>query len=166
MDSIVLIGLSGSGKTSVGRALAKRTGRALFDTDAMVERAAGRSISRIFAEEGEAGFRARERAAVAEAAAAERAVVATGGGTMLDRENAARLKACGTVFWLDRAVEDILRENLSGRPLLRTPDDLRAMAKRRAAIYRAASDVRLSGGNVDELADTILAFCDFGEVGE
>lgn len=158
MDSIILIGLSGSGKTSVGRALAKRTHRPFFDTDELVVRAAGQSIPALFAAEGEAGFRARERAAVEQAAGVPRAVIATGGGTVLDRANVAALKRCGMLFWLDRPVEDILRGDLSGRPLLRSPDDLRAMAKRRAPLYRAAADVRLSGGSIAELCDAILAF--------
>ena len=87
-----------TGKTEVGRRLARALGWPFVDTDALVEEAAGRSVAAIFAEEGEAAFRARERTAVAEACASPAAVIAVGGGALLDPDNrrgAARGRAGG-----------------------------------------------------------------------
>lgn len=91
MKNIVLIGLSGCGKSSLARRLARRLKRPLLDTDAMVEAAAGKSVARIFAEEGEACFRDWESRCAREAAAATGAIVATGGGMVLREENMATI---------------------------------------------------------------------------
>ena len=85
--NIVLIGYRGSGKTSVGRLLADRLGWAFVDTDDLIESQAGTSIADIFATEGEAGFRAREREAIAKATQDARRVIAVGGGAVTDRRN-------------------------------------------------------------------------------
>src|SRR5262245_66535536 len=84
---VILAGFMGTGKTEVGRRLARSLGWTFVDTDALVESAAGRSISAVFADEGEAAFRAREREAVARACAMTAAVVAVGGGALRDPES-------------------------------------------------------------------------------
>src|SRR5690242_10072805 len=89
---IALIGLSGSGKSSAGRRLADRLGWPLLDTDALIALAAGRTVARIFAEEGEARFRDRETSALEQALAGYPAVVATGGGIVLRDANRALLR--------------------------------------------------------------------------
>lgn len=116
--NLVLIGMPGSGKTTVGRLLAARLGMGFADTDAMVEAAAGRTIPEIFALDGEDTFRALESAAALSAAALENCVIATGGGMVLREENMAALGASGIIFFRDRAPEDIMNENHIGRPLV------------------------------------------------
>ena len=92
MKNVVLIGFMGTGKTSTGRALAQRLGRAFVDLDRMIEEEAGRSIPEIFASEGEAAFRALEREAVRRTAKRRALVISTGGGTVKDAANMALLK--------------------------------------------------------------------------
>ena len=119
--NIVLIGFMGTGKSAVGRALARRTGWRYLDTDAEVERAAGKSIPQIFAEDGEEAFRAQEAAFLASLAHTDNLVLSTGGGTPLRPGNANLLKRTGTVVWLRVAPQAILSRvahSLHERPLL------------------------------------------------
>ncbi len=117
---IILAGFMGTGKTDVGRRLARDLGRPFVDTDALVESGAGRSVATIFASEGEAAFRARERAAIEEACALGAAVIAVGGGALLDLENRRRLFAAGPVVCLRATPAEILRRvgEARDRPLL------------------------------------------------
>jgi shikimate kinase len=103
---IFLVGYRGSGKTSVARLLAGRLGWDWLDADEVLERRLGRTIRQVFAEEGEAGFRAREAALLEELAGLERHVVATGGGVVLRPENRARLRG-GRVVWLTADAETL-----------------------------------------------------------
>src|SRR5437867_10183399 len=100
MGVIVLTGFMGTGKSEVGRRLARRLGRAFVDTDAMVEARAGKPVAAVFTDEGEPAFRRLERDAVADAAASGEAVVAVGGGAVLDPVNVATLRAAGVVICL------------------------------------------------------------------
>src|SRR5439155_14993356 len=111
----------GSGKTEIGRRLAERTGRTFIDTDEVVE-SEGSSIADIFAGEGESAFRERERRAVQQAARARRAVIATGGGAVLDAANVKALRRGGVVVYLKVATDELLRRLGSARtrPLLRS----------------------------------------------
>ncbi len=117
--TIWLVGMMGSGKTSVGRRLAARLQRRFVDTDQEVERAAGAPVSRIFEREGEAGFRARERRTI-EALEGAAAVVSLGGGAVAQAGIAERLAASGTIVYLRARPETLLRRVGSGetRPLL------------------------------------------------
>ena len=116
--NIVLIGMPGCGKTAVGRELAGMLHRMLVDTDQLVEQEDGRTIPDIFAQEGEAAFRDRETAAARKAAQMQGVIIATGGGMVLREENMRALRESGVVFFRDRALEDILGGDLTGRPLL------------------------------------------------
>src|SRR5690606_21135862 len=127
--TIWLVGAMGAGKSAVGPRLAARLGLPFVDADAEIERAAGASIAAIFEREGEASFRARERAAI-EAQAGRAAVVALGGGAIAQPGAAERLAATGTVVWL-RARPETLAARVgdgAGRPLLASlaPDERRA----------------------------------------
>jgi shikimate kinase len=153
---VFLTGPAGGGKTTVGALLAARLGYVLVDLDREVERRTGRTVAALFAERGEAGFRRAEAAALAEAAVRPRAVVATGGGALLDPPSRALAHAAGPVVYL-RATPDTLAARLAGdttRPLLLdaegrplAPDALRA----RLAALLAERDpsYRLADGIVD-----------------
>ncbi len=117
--NIVLIGMPGCGKSSVGRELSALLHMILVDTDQMVEQAADCTIADIFAAEGEASFRDRETAAVRRAAQMSGVVIATGGGVVLREENMEALAKTGVIFFRDRDLADILGEDLSERPLLK-----------------------------------------------
>lgn len=116
----------GCGKTTVGRQLAKRLGRSFADTDHEIEARTGVRIPTIFEIEGEAGFRRRESQVIAELAAEQDLVLATGGGAILDPANRAALAASGVVIYLN-APPDLLFERTRhdrNRPLLRVADPL------------------------------------------
>ena len=155
--SIVLIGFMGSGKSSVGRLLARQLGWPRWDTDEMVARELGRSIPEIFAEWGEARFRETESAVLRKLDPQENAIIVTGGGIVLRPENITRLRELGTVVWL-RADLETLRERLSrrkNRPLLQTPDPASTIAKllgERERFYEAAADFAVDTNGRDHLA--------------
>lgn len=163
--NIVLVGLMGSGKTSVGRLLARRLGRPLIDTDWLIAQEAGCSIPEIFAAEGEAGFRDREARVIARVAAADGQVVATGGGAVLRPENREALRGSGLVIWLEASPEALYeRTRLQGiaqRPLLASDDPLgrlRSLAQARAGAYAAAAHcaVKTDGRSVETVVADIL----------
>ena len=156
---VVLVGLPGSGKSAVGRRLAHRHEARFVDLDETIEKAAGRSIPQIFAERGEAGFRALERQAVldlgpADPDAAIRTVVATGGGTVVDPRNRWALYRGRLPVWLDVRPEVLaqrLRRSPNVRPLIAGRDPMgaiRDLSRDRERFYSAAH--RLNG--VAELA--------------
>ena len=163
--NIILVGLMGAGKTTVGRLLAKRLKRPFYDSDEQIERRCGVRIPVIFDIEGEAGFRARERAAVALACSVSEAVVATGGGTLVDPENRRRLLASGSLICLSATPEEILRRvrDVASRPLLATANGDRlgrveALLAERAAVYGlAAHQVDTTGLSVDEVVERVRA---------
>lgn len=151
--SAVLCGPMGSGKTTVGRLVAEKTGRPFADLDAWIERKAGKSVSALFAERGEAGFRTLEREAVLALAPRCGLVVAAGGGTFLDPRNAAEFRRNGVTVFLDVPAE-AARARLAGdrtRPLLRGGEEgfLRLWAARREAC-RAAADFTVEAGGAPE----------------
>lgn len=140
---ILLWGMTGVGKSTVGPLLAERLGVGCVDLDARVEAAAGRSIGAIFADEGEAGFRRREKAALTEVyAAADAGVIVLGGGALVDAAARGRARRAGLVVGLGAAIAT-LAERLAGatdRPLLADDDAelearLTALYTRRAAAY-------------------------------
>ena len=120
MRNIVLVGFMGSGKTTVGKLIAEQTGMPLLDMDTIIEERAGKTINEIFADEGEAHFRALERSLVQELAAAEGNVISTGGGIVLNPLNIADFEKNGLVVCLlvdSETVLDRVRHDTS-RPLL------------------------------------------------
>ena len=143
----------GTGKSAVGRVLARRTNFRHLDTDAEIARAAGKTIPQIFADEGEAAFRAQETAFLATLAASPLSGIAlsTGGGTPLREENAALLKQIGTVVWLKVVPEAILARvahSLHERPLLAAYSDdpltrIKSLLAVRHSQYAALADVVL-----------------------
>ncbi|KFN47658.1 hypothetical protein N790_07790 [Arenimonas malthae CC-JY-1] len=144
--NLVLIGPMGAGKTSIGRKLAARLGLDFVDCDHRLEERTGTSVPVIFECEGEAGFRARETALIAEVMQGQGQLVATGGGAVLAEENRRRLRERGFIVYLQVSVPQQL-ERLArdrSRPLLAGPDKqarLEALAQQRGPVYAALADL-------------------------
>lgn len=130
-SNIILTGFMGTGKTTVGQLLAQRLQRPFVDTDALIVERDCRSIAQIFAEDGEAAFRAWERRVALELAQQQELVIATGGRLMLDEDNAEALEASGQVFCLTAVPETILArvQDDSKRPLLNVPNPAERIAQ-------------------------------------
>lgn len=143
MKNLVLIGLSGCGKSTIGRRLARRMRMPLLDTDAMIEKNSGRSIPDIFAEDGETGFRDMESACARQAAAGSGAVISTGGGMILREENMKALAENGLIVFIDRHPSHILRStSLGDRPLVQNDRDrLFRLYAERIDLYRRYAHV-------------------------
>ncbi len=141
-ENIYLIGMPGSGKSTVGRALGKRLGRPFIDTDEEIVRSAGMPIPAIFAQEGEAGFRRREAEALAAVAHTARgAVIATGGGAILRQENVRHMRRGGRIYFLDRRLENI--RPTKDRPLSQDRQALQQRYEERYPLYIAACDTHI-----------------------
>ena len=155
----------GAGKTTVGERCAELLARRFVDTDDVITAISRRSVQELFAEAGESTFRELERDAVRDATASpDAAVIACGGGAVLDPDNRRRLRAAGTVVWL-RASPAVLAERVDAddteRPLLAprgAVSTLERLAVVRAAAYEAVADaaVDTDGRTVDEVADAVL----------
>jgi len=153
--NIYLVGMMGSGKTTVGELLAKQLGYKFFDTDALITQVAGKSISNIFAEEGEAEFRAIEAQVLGEISSYTRLVVATGGGIVMNQQNWGYLHQ-GLVIWLDVPIPLLIarlqcdRQTADQRPLLQSPNPeqrLQEILTQRQEMY-AEADLRISISSV------------------
>ena len=151
--NIVLIGMPGSGKSTVGKALAESLGREFTDTDEMIKADYG-DISEIFRTKGESFFRDIESRKVKEAAKRSSLVIATGGGAVLRKENIDALRQNGVVFFLDRPLEDIIPT--SDRPLSSDAQSLKKRFEERYHIYKSAADFEIKiDGNVENAVGKI-----------
>ena len=153
MENIVLIGMPGSGKSSVGRYLAERTGKAFADADEKIVELAGKSIPDIFAQDGEAVFRAWETKALAELCKGSGLVIATGGGCVTRPENYPLLRQNGTCFCLER---DLSLLSVEGRPLSQK-GKLEEMYAIRKPLYDAFAEHFIDcNGTIPSAAEQIL----------
>ena len=153
MRSLILIGMPGAGKTTVGRLLAQRLGRDFFDADEELERRFGCDIPTFFAREGEAAFRAEETALLAELGRRSGCVIATGGGCVTRPENEPLLRQNAAVIWLQRALD---RLPVAGRPVsCCTPPEV-LYAQRAAAYARFSDGTADNNGTPDETVRQIL----------
>ena len=161
---VVLVGLMGTGKSTVGRRVAERMGRDFLDSDVQVEVRTGRTVREIFASDGEAAFRRLEAEALADALARPRpSVVAAAGGVVLDPRTRERLRTGATAVWL-RADPSVLARRVTSadhRPLL--DDGPRAVLERmhleRSALYQEVANGRVvdvSSVSIDEAAEAVL----------
>lgn len=163
-QSIALVGLSGVGKSSVGRRLAARLCWPLLDTDALIAAAAGRTIAQIFADSGEPRFRDLESAALQSAFSVTPCIVSTGGGIVLRAENRALLRARAFVVWLDAPTETLVARLLAhheARPLIGGDDPaarLEALRAARAGLYADVAHARIAttADAVDEICGQVL----------
>ena len=147
--NILLIGLMGSGKTTVGRIVAQMVGFKLVDTDHLIVETAGKSIPEIFACEGEAGFRLRESAALRSLVGRRGCVIATGGGIVTQSRNMPLLRHLGYIAWLEADPERLARRTAmnSNRPLLNNEENPKAKLERllteRKPLYKSLADLRI-----------------------
>ncbi len=167
--NLILIGFSYTGKTQVGRALAEQLARPFFETDDMIVELAGKPIPQIFAHDGEPRFRQLERTILERACASNGAVIATGGGAIVNPENRALLKRSGIVICLEASPDTILKRlqedskanpGTTVRPLLQSSDPLTAIQslKDRRAPYYAEADFTVHTDNLalEQVVDKVL----------
>ncbi len=155
MENIVLIGMPGCGKSTVGRLLAELCGRPFVDADAEIEKLAKKSIPQIFAEDGEAVFRTLETQVLAELGKRSNLVIATGGGCVTREENYPLLHQNGTIYWLRRDLEKLPTE---GRPLSQS-NDLQVMYAARAPLYARFADYHIDNNGAIEKAVAEIGDC-------
>lgn len=142
--NIVLCGFMGCGKTTLGQQLASLTGREFIDTDAYIEGKTGLTINEIFAKYGEDYFRALEKKCISKVAQKSNCIIATGGGTVLDKDNVLSLKSNGKIFFLDVPFDVICHRvyRCTNRPLAQNLDksNLKKLFNTRQKIYKACAD--------------------------
>src|SRR5215468_3018310 len=161
-DNVILVGFMGAGKSSVGRILAKRLGRCFVETDDMIVASEGRAIPEIFADKGEAHFRALEEEAVRHLALKRGDVIATGGGLPCREGRLEALRAIGTVVWLSGEFDALYERALRAgdRPMLhgRTRAEAEALYEARKPFY-AKADVTVDTTtlNPDQVAAQVAA---------
>lgn len=154
-ENVILIGLMGSGKSTVGRITAHMLNFQFVDTDHMIADQAGCTIPEIFAKEGEAGFRQRESAVLRQLLGRKHTVIATGGGIVTQPVNAPLLKHLGFITWLEASTELLARRTAASndRPLLRGEEPpqvkLQRLIQERSPLYKALADLRIQ---TDELS--------------
>lgn len=152
MNNIVLCGFMGCGKSTVGKNLARKTGKKFLDMDTYIEKKAGMSVSRIFEKHGENGFRDMEHEACKELSEMSDLVIASGGGAFTFERNIEVFKGKDKIVFIDVPLEIIkyrLRNDKT-RPLLQRPDKDKAMKElydKRRPLYTAAADIIVTGKN-------------------
>ena len=152
-ENIILIGMPGCGKSTVGALLAKQTGKTFVDTDAEIEKLAQKTIPEIFLQDGETAFRDLESQILERFGKESGLVIATGGGCVTRERNYPLLHQNGSIFWLQRNVEDL---PVSGRPLSQN-QDLAEMYQVRAPLYQRFADHLIdNNGTPEETANAIL----------
>ena len=158
-DKVYLVGFMGAGKTSVGRSLARRLDWRFVDVDEQIEERERLTVSDIFVRHGEPYFRGLERAVLASQVPLRHAVVATGGGTFVDPQNRAMMKADGLAVWLDVPLEDVIaRIPQDGRrPLAADRANLeRLFHSRRAAYEEAHLCIHAGRAPIESLVDQLV----------
>lgn len=162
-QNVILAGFMGTGKSTVGKILARRLNARFIDMDELIEKKAGKPISRIFADDGEAEFRRMERELARELAGETALVIAAGGGIVLNPDNIRDFSKTGMVICLHASETEIMRRisGSSGRPLLEKGDKFKRifelMEKRRPLYESISSRIDTSGRTPEEVAGKILA---------
>lgn len=149
--NLILVGMMGSGKTTMAKSLAKQLGKTFVDSDEEITRRTGVTIPHIFDIEGEAGFRQRESMAIQEIAEQSNLVLATGGGAVLAAENREMLRQNGIVIYLKANAHDLWQRTRHdrSRPLLQTADPyakLKELIRQRDPLYHQVADIIVQSG--------------------
>jgi len=153
--NIALIGFMGTGKTAVGRALAKRLGKKFIELDLLIEQKAGKSIPEIFQNDGEIIFRELEIEATKEVSKGTKSVIACGGGIVLNKINVDRLRESSRIIYLTASPGAILKRTSrrkNERPLLDVPDParrIRELLEFRKPFYERAADITINTSQLD-----------------
>lgn len=148
--NVVLVGMAGCGKSTIGRLLAERLGKTFVDLDSEIEKREKKIIPEIFAESGEEEFRKTESEIVAEFCLNSGQVIATGGGAVLDEKNVERMKSNGVIVFVKRDIEKLARD---GRPLSKDLETVKQLYKEREPIYERISDFEVE--NEGEILDCV-----------
>lgn len=162
MENIILIGFMGSGKTEVGKRLAERLSYTFVDTDDVIEKKVGKSISDIFDEYGEDYFRDLETEVVKELSGIRRHVISTGGGIVINRDNILNLKQMGLVVWLKASPGTIYERVRYGsqRPLLKVDkplEEIKRLLELREPLYAEADiSIEVGGLQVEKIVNIIV----------
>lgn len=155
MRNIVLIGMPGCGKSTVGAELAKRCGMPLIDSDAQIREASGKTIPEIFSQEGEAAFRRLETQVLSDLGQRSEIILATGGGCVTIPENAPLLRQNGAVIWLRRQLDKLPTD---GRPLSQSTP-LQKLYDQRKDLYDRWADIAISNdGDIQDTVDSIIKY--------
>jgi shikimate kinase len=149
--NLILVGMMGSGKTTIGRTLARHLGKAFVDSDEEIQKRTGVTIPHIFDIEGEAGFRQRESAAIRDLLERDNMVLATGGGAVLAEQSRELMQQNGIVIYLKANVHDLWQRTRHdrNRPLLQTADPhakLTELFLQRDPLYRLVADIVMQSG--------------------
>jgi shikimate dehydrogenase len=155
MENIILIGMPGCGKSTIGRLLAEKCGKRFVDTDIEIEKMAKKSIPQIFAEDGEAVFRSLETQVLAEFGKQSSLVIATGGGCVTKNENYPLLHQNGRIYWLQRELGKLPK---AGRPLSQS-NDLQVMYAARGPLYARFADYHIDNNGAIEKAVAEIGDC-------
>lgn len=153
MQNIVIIGMPGSGKTTVSTMLAEKLGRKIFDTDTIVSENAGMTIPEIFAVQGEAGFRRLETEVTAEVGKLSGNIISTGGGVVTVAENYELLHQNGVIVWIERDTNKLARD---GRPISLSTD-LNELYAARLPLYDRFADIKAdNNGDINDTVNAIM----------
>lgn len=153
MQNIVIIGMPGSGKTTVSTMLAEKLGRKIFDTDTIVSENAGMTIPEIFAVQGEAGFRRLETEATAEVGKLSGNIISTGGGVVTVADNYGLLHQNGVIVWIERDTNKLARD---GRPISLS-SDLNELYAARLPLYDRFADIKAdNNGDINDTVNAIM----------
>ena len=160
---VFLCGYTSSGKTTVGKVLARQLGVPFFDTDKLLEQQAGQTPQQVFAEKGEAYFRNLEHEIARQTALYPPCVISTGGGMLASERNGKLLSEAGTIIYLNRPFEACYRSLMQNpdRPLIKnnTKEELLERYEKRAVSYRAYADFTVTNDRTPQMtAQRILAF--------
>lgn len=169
MKNIVLIGMSGTGKTTIGKELSQELNREFLDTDILIEKRLGMTIEEIFLEYGEEYFRNLESKIVDEIRKEENLIISTGGGIILREKNIIKLKEKGILILLEASIDNIvknIKRSSVVRPLINRGKDpykeVESIYKKRKKIYHAAADyiVYVDNKSINNIVYEILEICD------
>jgi shikimate dehydrogenase len=153
MKNIVLVGMPGSGKSTLGQIISGEMGRTLLDTDCMITEREGRTPASIIENDSEAAFRLIETSVVSNAGAQSGCVIATGGGIITRRENFGALRQNGFIIFINRPIDML---DTGSRPLSGGIDVRRALYEARMPLYREICDIEIDGsGSITEVAETL-----------
>ena len=154
--NIVLIGMPASGKSTIGKLLAKKMNYEYYDADRYLERKENVKISTLFSEKGEEYFRNLETKYLKELSQKNGIIISTGGGAVKREKNMQILGEKGIIVFLNRKIEDIAKENHEARPLLQTIDNIYKLYDERIELYNRYSDIIVeNNGTLKEVTDRI-----------